>query len=598
MLLSGRTSDRAPLGPQIGIGYRDGIDAWIRTNLSRFEVLEITLDNCLFGAETPRAAVFDLVGQIPLTAHGIGLSIGTDAPLDLAYLDKVARLLDRLQAPAYSEHLAFTRIAGRELGNLLPLPKTRSVAESVIAKVRTVQSCIAVPFLLENITYMFDWPDSELTDAEFLTLICRETGAGLLLDLENLYLNAANHGFDAYAFLDALPSGLVKEIHLAGGKTVSEPFLPRPLLVDTHSYPVPGEALALLDYTLARQTPATIVLERDERLDEAEEIIADLDAIRACSRGNCYPRVTPMSEHPSVNEGEQSPAQSHESDALPLGLSRCAAQGSVGARDARDTEGRSRPSSPAIRGNKRRTTRAPKALSLLDRQRQLLVHLTGSAAISGEGDLSRDVFGFNSGLLHLEAKYSHRKRTEKIEGVLPRTFALLGIGREAVVHAFAQTCPPASIGYLDNARQFADFLRVSWREEPRDPAYLPDVAAFEIAYAVVHRGEARTQAAPPQPGAIRRHPALALLRTNYDITAVLEAPVAESAAAAEPGETCFALTWPHGESVPVAQKIPHQLFGLLELLGDFTPAEEFADIPDMDAIIGRLAESGFIEVHG
>jgi hypothetical protein len=267
--------------PHIGLGYRDQIDGWIAANLARFEVLEITLDNCLFGGEASRAAVFDLVGKVPLTAHGIGLSIGTDAPLDLSYLDKVAGLLDRLQAPAYSEHLAFTRVAGRDLGNLLPLPKTRSVAESVIAKVRTVQSRIAVPFLLENITYMFDWPDSELSDAEFLTLICRETGAGLLLDLENLYLNAANHGFDACAFIDALPAGLVKEIHLAGGKSVSEPFLPRPLLLDTHSYPVPEEALALLDYTLARQSPATIVLERDERLEEAEEIIADLDAIRA-----------------------------------------------------------------------------------------------------------------------------------------------------------------------------------------------------------------------------------------------------------------------------------------------------------------------------
>lgn len=294
LLLSGRAAQQ----PHIGLGYRDRIDGWIAANLARFEVLEVTLDNCMFRGEASHAAVFDLVGKVPLTAHGIGLSIGTDAPLDLAYLDKVAELLDRLQAPAYSEHLAFTRVAGRELGNLLPLPKTRSVAASVIAKVRTVQSRIAVPFLLENITYMFDWPDSELSDAQFLTLICRETGAGLLLDLENLYLNAANHGFDAYAFIDALPPGLVKEIHLAGGKTISEPFLPRPLLVDTHSYPVPEEALALLDYTLARQSPATIVLERDERLDETEEIIADLAAIRA--RVAARFRAQPESTHVGI----------------------------------------------------------------------------------------------------------------------------------------------------------------------------------------------------------------------------------------------------------------------------------------------------------
>src|SRR5262249_15367603 len=155
--------------------------------------------------------------------------------LDLDYLDRIAALLDRLKAPAYSEHLAFTRVPGCELGNLLPLPKTEAAAESVIAKVKTVQSRISVPFLLENISYIVDWPDSELSDAEFLTLVCRETGAGLLLDVENLYLNASNHGFDPYAFLDALPAGIVREMHLAGGITASDSFLRQPLLVDSHS---------------------------------------------------------------------------------------------------------------------------------------------------------------------------------------------------------------------------------------------------------------------------------------------------------------------------------------------------------------------------
>jgi hypothetical protein len=92
------------------------------------------LDHCLAGREAARAAIFDLVGKVPLTAHGIGLSIGTEAPLDVEYLEAIAAVLDRLQAPAYSEHLAFTRVPGRELGNLLPLPKTEGVAASIIDK--------------------------------------------------------------------------------------------------------------------------------------------------------------------------------------------------------------------------------------------------------------------------------------------------------------------------------------------------------------------------------------------------------------------------------------------------------------------------------
>jgi uncharacterized protein len=267
--------------PAVGIGYRPAIGDWTRENLDCFDVIEITVDHCLHGSKAERSAIFDLVDRIPLTAHGVGLSIGTDAPLDFAYLDRVAAIVDRLKAPAYSEHLAFTRVPGRDLGNLLPLPKTEAVAEAIIAKVRTIQSRISAPFLLENITYLFEWPDSTLSDAEFLNLICGESGAGLLLDIENLHLNASNHGFDPHEFLDALPAGIVREVHVAGGIPVIDSQIGRPLLADTHSHPVPDEALDLLDHALARQQPAVIILERDERLDARAEIMDDIARIRA-----------------------------------------------------------------------------------------------------------------------------------------------------------------------------------------------------------------------------------------------------------------------------------------------------------------------------
>src|SRR5713101_2184139 len=92
--------------PAVGIGYRAAIDDWTREHLDRFDVLEITVDHCIAAGSTLRSAIFDLVGRIPLTAHGVGLSLGTDAPLDLAYLDRVAEVVERLRAPAYSEHLA------------------------------------------------------------------------------------------------------------------------------------------------------------------------------------------------------------------------------------------------------------------------------------------------------------------------------------------------------------------------------------------------------------------------------------------------------------------------------------------------------------
>jgi hypothetical protein len=280
--------------PSIGIGYRWSIDEWTRDNLAQFDVLEVTVDHGIYGGARQRVAIEGLVGRVKLTAHGVGLSIGTDMPLDLAYLDRVAEIVDRLQAPAYSEHLAFTRVPGRDLANLLPLPRTTAVAKTIIAKVRTVQSRVPVPFLLENIANVFEWPDSTLTEAEFLGLICRETGAGILLDVENLRVNAHNHGIDARAFLDALPAGSVKEMHVAGGITwQGRGGRDRPFLADSHSHPASAGALDLLEHALLRQTPAAIVLERDDRLDAVEEILADVARIRArlTSPGTQVPRA-------------------------------------------------------------------------------------------------------------------------------------------------------------------------------------------------------------------------------------------------------------------------------------------------------------------
>jgi uncharacterized protein len=288
------TDERRPY-PAVGIGYRGAIDGWTRAHLDLFDVIEITVDHCIEGNATRRSAIYDLVGRIPLTAHGVGLSIGTDAPLDLAYLDEVAAVVERLGARSYSEHLAFTRVPGHDLGNLLPLPRTMAVAEAVMDKIRTIQARVPVPFLIENISYLFEWPDQDLSDAHFLTLICRETGAGLLLDIENLYLNASNHGFDPLDFLDALPPGLVQEVHLAGGITVKDRTSGAPVLVDSHSHPMPEEALDLLDRVLLRQAPAAIVLERDERLDAVDEILDDVARIRTrlANRQHAHAHVPP-----------------------------------------------------------------------------------------------------------------------------------------------------------------------------------------------------------------------------------------------------------------------------------------------------------------
>ena len=260
--------------PRVGIGYRREIHDWIVARLARFDVLEITVDHYLISGANRRREMAALADRIPLVGHGIGLSVGTAVPPDRDYLDRVARAIDDLRIPAYSEHLAFTKVPGRDLANLLPLPRTEAVAAQVIENVRIVRSHIPVPFSLENITYLFDYPDSVIDEVEFLKLICRETGSGILLDVENLHLNSRGFAYDPRAFIDALPPGSIHGIHTAGGRVIEG------TPVDTHDHPVPAETTALLAHVLQRHRPDTIVLERDDRLQETEELIADIDRIR------------------------------------------------------------------------------------------------------------------------------------------------------------------------------------------------------------------------------------------------------------------------------------------------------------------------------
>lgn len=269
--------------PKVGMGYRAPIDDWTVVNLDRFDVLEVTVDHYLCGGAGLRDSIRGLVGLVPLTAHGIGLSIGTDQPPDPRYLDRVADVLALLKVPSYSEHLAFTKAwepDGKEgmrvldLANLLPLPKTLAVAETVIRNIEIVRSRIDLPLHLENISYLFEWDDSVIDEVEFLKLVCRETGADILLDVENLYVNARNHDYDPHAFVEALPVGSVKGVHLAGGALYDG------LLADTHDHRVPDEALDLLDYVLARQRPDTVILERDDKLEKTDDIMADVERIR------------------------------------------------------------------------------------------------------------------------------------------------------------------------------------------------------------------------------------------------------------------------------------------------------------------------------
>ncbi len=242
------------------------------------------------------------------------------------------------------------------------------------------------------------------------------------------------------------------------------------------------------------------------------------------------------------------------------------------------------------------------ASDLLDRQVRLLEHLTSGAAIFGTGSgasIDQAPPGIDAGLLHLEARFSHEKRMAKIEWVLTRTLDLLGGARAAIIRDFVEACPPASISRLENARQFHDFLSARWLGEAPEPPYLPDIAAYELAYAAVRAGESEALAAAEdgllRPGAIRRHPNVVLLRCAYDIRPILEGRTDTTSAPER--ETLIAVALRPGTDDLVVSELSADLFELLEMLDAFADAAIFEDTPGLGTLIAGLAARGLLEVH-
>jgi uncharacterized protein (UPF0276 family) len=260
--------------PAVGIGFRPEAFEATMQHLHEFDVLEVMVDHYIAGGLNLRSQLLDLSRKVQVVGHGVCLSLATAVLPDEFYLDQVAKTLEILGAPWHSEHLAFTKVPGRDLAELLPVPRTREVADVILRNLDVVRKHITLPLALENITYYFEYPESELSELEFLELICREGKTFLLLDVENVYLNSCNHAFDPYDFIDALPAGLVKGVHLAGGVKLDR------LMLDSHNKPVPEPVFTLLAHVLTRQRPQTIVLERDDDLDRFDEILADVQRIK------------------------------------------------------------------------------------------------------------------------------------------------------------------------------------------------------------------------------------------------------------------------------------------------------------------------------
>lgn len=213
--------------------------------------------------------------RYPIVSHGLTLSIGAVDPPEPAYLAALRRELERLKSPWHSDHLCFSSAGGRVLHELLPLAFSRENVARIAERARRVEGEIGVPLVLENITYYAVLGEPELDEAEFVTHVLEAANVGLLLDVNNVYVNAQNHRQDPLEFLSHIPLERVTEIHVAGHTRT-----PKGLILDTHAEGVPDPVYALLEWTLERTGPVPVLLERDNDVPPLTELVQEVERLQ------------------------------------------------------------------------------------------------------------------------------------------------------------------------------------------------------------------------------------------------------------------------------------------------------------------------------
>ena len=228
-----------------------------------------------------RRALTTLAKQVPLELHGVTLGLASAVAVDKRRLENTARLIDQVHPEFWSEHLAFVRGGGIEIGHLAAPPRTNATIEGAADNLRAARSIVGAMPLVENIATLIDPPGSTTSEAEWTAKIVSESSCAMLLDLHNLYANSVNFGFDPYACIDRLPQESIRAVHLAGGRWITAKSSSENRLLDDHLHDVPDEVFELLSYVGRRTShELTVILERDGRFPPMRTLMSQLERAR------------------------------------------------------------------------------------------------------------------------------------------------------------------------------------------------------------------------------------------------------------------------------------------------------------------------------
>jgi uncharacterized protein (UPF0276 family) len=265
------------LPPRAGVGLKGGHFSAVDDGRPDVGWFEVHAENYM-GAGGPAHYYLERIREAyPLSIHGVGLSIGSNAPLDPAHLSRLKAVVDRYEPQMFSEHLAWSSHGGVYLNDLLPLPYTSQTLERVSEHIDQVQAVLGRRMLLENPSTYVDFESSTMSETGFLEEVARRTGCGLLLDVNNVYVSATNLGYPALEYIAEFPLERVGEIHLAG-HAPDRDEAGRPLLVDAHDRPVADEVWSLYAATLEHTGPLPTLIEWDNDVPEWPVLLNEANA--------------------------------------------------------------------------------------------------------------------------------------------------------------------------------------------------------------------------------------------------------------------------------------------------------------------------------
>lgn len=239
------------------------------------DFVEVISENFMVDGGRPKRILQEIRERYPVALHGVSMSVGSADGVDAAYLARLRALVDETEPLFVSDHLCWTQFGGFNSHDLLPLPYTDEALDIVCANVGQAQDMLGRQMLIENPSTYVAFDGDTMREWGFLEAMCARTGCGLLLDINNIFVSATNHGFDPIAYLEGIPHERVRQIHLAGHSQGDA------MLIDTHDSPVPPSVWDLYAHVLPRLGPIATMIERDAAIPPLHELLAELDHARA-----------------------------------------------------------------------------------------------------------------------------------------------------------------------------------------------------------------------------------------------------------------------------------------------------------------------------